>query len=212
MQGAKVVASLDESFFKITQKANNLIQLRFSFRTPDRNDPINFFISAKVLGFNPYNNEKPELNFITVKYTQKPPNHLIATLGKLLDANINAKKRKEDRIVITPSSTRKLGLKNKESIIFIEKIPRRCLIRDLSFSGAKVIVSGIGKFLIKKTAILKIELEDQLDTIKIPGVIVRCEELEGRKDISILAINYSEKNVPIEYKMRINQYFKHTFT
>ena len=131
-------------------------------------------------------------------------------LGKLLEANINAKKRKDKRILITPESIRKLSLKGKEAFIYVESIPRKCIIRDLSFSGAKVLLFGIAKFLINKKAVLRIAFEDIKQPVEIAGEIIRFEPVEGRKDIAAVAIHFNEDKVPMEYKIRINDYLKHT--
>ena len=42
--------------------------------------------------------------------------------------------------------------------------------------------------------------------IGVKGKIVRSEDVEGRKDLVALAINYNEAEVPMSYKMHINNY------
>ncbi len=203
--GAKVIGNISETLHEKIRSANNLVNLRFSFGLSDKTDPIQFFISAKITGFNPYSKENPNLNFVSLTYTQRPPDDLIWILGKLLETNINSKKRKEERIPIHPENIRRLGLKSKTAHILIQNIPRKCIIRDLSFSGAKVIIPGIAKFLISKPATLRVEMEDN-PVFHLKGIVVRFEPVEGRKDIAALAIQFAEELVPIEYKMRINDF------
>lgn len=210
MSGARLLATLNEAFYEQIKKSGNMIQLRFAFLREEKSDPLTFYVAAKISGFTPYGKSEKDINFINTVFTQKPPDSLIEILGCLLDATMDSQKRKEERIIITPESIRTLGLRSKESVIYIDNVPRKCLIRDLSFSGAKIIVSGIAKFLINKPALLKIGFEDQPGITDLTGEILRDEEVSGRKDLTALAMKFSDEKVPIEYKMRINQYFRHT--
>ena len=55
------------------------------------------------------------MQFVSLEFTQRPPDDLIQILGSLLEANSNAQRRKDERIVITPESMKKLGLDSRES-------------------------------------------------------------------------------------------------
>lgn len=209
MTGAKVIASLDESHFEQVRKANSLVSLRFSFTSSDKTDPIAFFVTAKVTGYNPYNKQKPNLHFINLNYTQRPPDDLIEILGVLLEANINSKKRKEERIVITVESLRKMGFKSKDVEVLIENVPRKGILRDVSFSGAKVIIIGIAKFLDQKQIVLKLKLEEQKKSLLMKGQVTRVDPVEGRKDLTAVGIQFDENAIPMEYKMIINHYLTH---
>lgn len=207
MAGAKIVANITKEIFEQIRKANNLVSLRFSFKENDKSQPLQFFVSAKVSGYNPYNKEKPSLNFVNLDFTQRPPDDLIAILGALLEANANSAKRREERIQIDANSIRKLGLQSKAGQLRIGAIPRPCIIRDLSFSGAKVVISGIAKFLINKECFFHLETTEQR-IFNIPAVIVRNEPVEGRKDLTAVALLFKEEQIPIEYKMLINDFLK----
>ena len=209
MVGAKVIANLGEKYFELLRKANNLVSLRFSFIAADKSDPIAFFVPAKVTGYNPYNKNKPNLHFMNLTYTQRPADNLIEILGSLLEANVNSKKRSEERILITADSLRKMGFASKDIKLTIQNVPRKGILRDLSFSGAKLLISGIAKFLVEKDVEFKLELEDQKKILILKGKILRVEEVEGRKDIAAIGIQYDENSIPIEYKMVINDYLTH---
>ena len=208
MKGARVVANLTQDFFNKIREANNIVSLRFAFNQPDKADPLAFFIPAKVTGYNPYNKEKPDLMFITLEYTQRPADDLIAILGQLLETNVNSKKRREERIDVTDEVQRSLGLRTKSIFLYIEGIPRKSLLRDISFSGAKCITSGIAKFLENKNVSVSLEFDDKKTPMQIPGKIIRYENVQGRKDIVALAILFEESKVPMDYKMRINEYLR----
>lgn len=206
MVGAKVIANLGEKYFELLRKANNLVSLRFCFLSADKTDPIAFFVPAKVAGYNPYSKDNPNLHFLNLTYTQRPADNLIEILGSLLEANVNSKKRSEERILITTDSLRKLGFASKDIRLAIQGVPRKGILRDLSFSGAKLIISGIAKYLVNKDVEFKLELEDQKKLLVLKGKILRVEEVEGRKDIAAIGIQYDEQSVPIEYKMVVNDY------
>ncbi len=206
MVGAKIIASLKDEMFQKIRKANDLVSLRFCFRQADKQNPLAFFVGARVTGYNPYSKEHPELNFITMNYTQRPSDDLIAILGQLLEANINSKRRREERIDINPESIRKIGLKAKESTLYVEEVPRTCIIRDLSFSGSKVLVTGVAKYIVEKEIKLRIEVEDSKEALLIPGTVVRFDDVQDRKGIGAAAIHFHEDQVPMAYKMRLNEY------
>lgn len=205
LSGAKIIAGIKSGIYEKIQQGTTSVSLRFSFMNVEKNEPMSFFVAAKVLGVNQYGGSS-ELVLISIAYTQRPPDDLIETLGRLLEANINSAKRREERILITPDSMRKLGILQKETVIFIQGIPRRCILRDLSFSGAKVIMVGIAAFLTNKEIVLRVDIDDPRTAIGLKGKIVRTEDVENRKDLVALAIQYNETEIPMSYKMHINNY------
>lgn len=209
MTNAKVIANMKPHYFETIKKANNIVSLRLSFKQSAKGDPVSFFIASKVSGYNLYSEDNPDLNYISLVYTQRPPDDLIEILGLLLEANINSKKRKEERILLTTDTIRKLGFTSKEVQVYIEGVPRKGIMRDVSFSGAKIIVVGVAKFLMDKSVVLKLELDDKSKIINLKGKVIRFEPVESRKDLAALVVYFEEKSIPMEYKMRINDYLVH---
>lgn len=202
---AKVVANIKSGLPLKLQQANNMVSLRFSFKSVTNDAPVTFFVSAKCMGYTPYGDSK-DVAVFNLQFSQRPPDDLIEIMGRLLDANINSAKRKDERIVISPESIRRLNITSKDTAVFIQKVPRRCILRDLSFSGAKIIMMGVSKFLVDKEASLRIDFDDPREAFLIPGKFIRAEDVEGRKELVALAIVFDEKQVPMGYKMRINDY------
>jgi Tfp pilus assembly protein PilZ len=202
---AKVVSNIKSGLLNKLQQANNMVSLRFCFKNPDNGTPVPFFVSAKCLGYTPYGDSKDAAVF-NLQFTQRPPDDLIEIMGRMLDANINSAKRKDERILITPESIRRLHLSSKDTAVFIQQVPRRCILRDLSFSGAKIIMMGVSKFLVDKDVALRIDFDDPREAFLIPGKFVRAEDVEGRKELLALGIVFNEKQVPMAYKIRINDY------
>ncbi|MCK5736222.1 MAG: PilZ domain-containing protein [Spirochaetaceae bacterium] len=203
---AKVVVALTDPLVKSLQH-DNLVALRFCFYKEDHSDIFNFFVQSRVSGMTQYDKER-NLYFVQLTFTQRPPADLIEALGNLLEANINAARRGEERIVINQESLRKLGFASKSVPIQIEGIPRNGILRDISFGGLKIIIMGNPKFLINKTAVIRLTMTAG-ESLTLKGVIIRFEAVEGRKDLAALAIKYDTESITFEYKMLINDYMKY---
>ena len=204
-QGAKVAVNIQSGLINKLQATNNSVSLRFCFKTPDRDAPVTFFVSARAAGYAPYGGSK-EVALFNLQYTQRPPDDLIEIIGRVLDANVSSAKRKEERIILTPDTIRKLKIVAKEAAVFIQGVPRRCMFRDISFSGAKIIMVGVAKFLVNREAGLRVDFDDPRESFLIKGTFVRSEAVEGRKDLIALAVEFAAA-VPMGYKVRLNEYF-----
>jgi hypothetical protein len=204
-QGAKIVANVKSGLIEKLQQANNYVSLRYCFKNADSNNPVIFFVAARSMGYAPYGGSN-DVAMFTLQFTQRPPDDLIEIMGRLLDANVNSSKRREERILITADSQRKLNILSKESAVFIQKVPRRCILRDISFSGAKLIMMGVAKFLVNQGAALRIDFQDPRESFLLRGKFLRSENVEGRKELIALAMQFDESAVPMGYKMRINDY------
>ena len=102
---------------------------------------------------------------------------------------------------------RKLSLTKKETIVYIENIPRRCIVRDISFSGAKFIMAGAFLQVRRGGLILKFDFDDPTVIVGLRGKIIRAELVEKRKDLIAVAMTYNASTVPLAYKIRLTQYF-----
>ncbi|MBN1241099.1 MAG: PilZ domain-containing protein [Spirochaetales bacterium] len=203
--GAKVLASARGSLADRIRKANNSVSLRFSFKFADKADPVSFFVSAKATGFAPYAQSGGDLQFIMLEYTQRPPDDLLETLGRLLEANVNSARRRDERILVTPDNASKLQLVSKETVVLVQGVPRKCIVRDVSFSGAKLILVGLAKFLVGRDCLLRLEFHEPRETIDIPGKFVRYEDVEGRKDLAAVGVVFDSTGVPMSYKLHVNE-------
>ena len=206
-QGAKVVVNIKSGILQKLEKANNMVSLRFCFRMADKVNPVAFFVNTRSTGYAPYGKSE-DMAIFSLQFTQRPPDDLIEIMGRILDANVNSTKRREERVPISPDSCRKMNLL-KESAAFIQGVPRHCILRDISFSGAKIIMMGVAKFLVNKDAIIKIDFDDPKESFLMKGTFIRTETVEGRKELVCLVILFDESIVPMGYKIRINDYISH---
>jgi hypothetical protein len=203
--GAKVVVNIKSGLIEKLSRANNIVSLRFCFKNFDTGAPVTFFVAAKVTGHSPYGGSN-DVSIFTLQFTQRPPDDLIEIMGQVLDANINSAKRKDERIVITSDSIRKLKLVSKDIAVFIQGVPRRCMLRDISFAGAKVIIMGVAKFLVDKDTVLRLDFDDPRESFLVKGKFTRAENVEGRKELVALAVDFKETEIPMGFKVRLNDY------
>lgn len=199
-----IIGTAGGAFQQITKKDAPPVSLRYCFIEQD-NQPLIFFVSCRVSGVTPYMNSK-DLAVITLTFTQRPPDDLIFKLGTLLAANDSFVKRSEERILINESTIRKLGLDKKESIAYIQNVPRRCILWNISFSGAKIIIMGIAKFIEGKDILIRLTFSEPNETIDMKGTIVSASNVEGRTDLIQAGIKFDANQVPLAYKIRINEY------
>ncbi|MBN2551472.1 MAG: pilus assembly protein PilZ, partial [Spirochaetales bacterium] len=85
MAGAKIVASLRAGALRQVQLAGNSVSLRFAFGRSDKPESLHFFIPAKITNFTFYDTARPDLYFLSLEYTTKPPDDLIEMLGQVFE-------------------------------------------------------------------------------------------------------------------------------
>ena len=197
------------AFTAITQKNAPPVSLRFCFFIDKGSETMSFFITGKVTNTAQYTDSK-DLAVVTLTYTQRPPDDFIVKIGTLIEANINFIKRREERIVMTSEARYRLGIEKEDTIIYVQNVPRKCILRDLSFSGAKVVLLGVPKFVSGKETVLRIVFDDPAETLDIRGSIVGADFAEGRQDIVTASIKFDEEAVPAAYKLHINDYLTMT--
>jgi hypothetical protein len=203
--GAKIVANIKSGLPQKLEQANNILSLRFCLKSIDTGKIITFFVNAKSMGSTSYNGST-DVALFTLQFTQRPPDDLIGIMGRIMDANINSAKRRDERLNLTVDTARRLKILPKESATFIEGVPRHCILRDVSFSGAKIIMMGVAKFLEEKPAALRVDFDDPRERFLLRGKFVRAEMVEGREDLVALAVEFDENIVPMGYKIRLNDF------
>jgi hypothetical protein len=204
-QGAKIAVNVKSGLIPKLQQANNMVSLRFCFKDPFQGEQVSFFVASRSLGYSPYNGAK-DVGLFTVQFTQRPPDDLIEIIGRLLDANVNSTRRKAERVLITQETLRKLRIRSAECAVFIQEVPRRCILRDISFGGARIIIQGVVKFLLEKEASLRIDFEDPNENFLIRGRFTQAENVAYRKDMAIINLAFSDGQIPMGYKIRLNEY------
>jgi hypothetical protein len=206
-QSAKILVNIKSGLIQRLQDANNMASIRFTFKRLE-SEPVIFFVSARSMGYSPYGGSQ-DVAIVTLQFTQRPPDDLIQIMGRILDTSVNFAKRREERIVLSDTNQRKLKIMSKESALFVQGVPRHCILRDVSFSSAKVIILGVAKFLEDREASLYIDFEDPRERFLLKGKFIRSELVEGRTDLVAFAMIFIDP-IPIGYKLRVNDYFNQT--
>ena len=205
LQQAKVIIGTSSGIYTTVQKNRSApISIRYCF-FDQNNEPIQFSVNCTVIDIKPFQDSN-ELALVTLSFTQRPPDDLILRIGEFIEVNENFQNRKEERIAINDNSLRLLNIPKEESYIFITGVPRKCILKDISFGGAKAMLVGIPKFLENKAVDLRLFFIDTNEKISLPGVIKNSDFLPGRKDISIVHIEFIPDEIPMTYKFHINSY------
>lgn len=205
-QQAKIIVGTKGGAFQaLASKDNPTANLRFCFFEQEDEGLISFLVSSRVAEIRPYMNSK-DLVMVTLQFSARPPDDLIEICGKLLEANANAVRRREERIVINDDSKRKLNLAKEECNVIVQSVPRHCVVRDLSFSGARVILIGLSQYLTGKEAVLRLEFNEPSEILSIRGSVVSADLIQGRRDICIASLKFDESSLPLSFKMHLNDY------
>jgi hypothetical protein len=206
--GGKIVLNTKPGMLEKIQNNNNTASVRLCFKTED-GDPVTFFVAGRVVSTDPYK-DSADVSLLTLQYTQRPPDYLIEIVGRVQDANIAFSKRKDEKVVITTESKRKFKLPSGEIVAFIQAVPRRCLLREITYSNAKIIMTGVAKFLVDKETSLRLDFADPDESILIKGRITEAVDVKDKKEMLVLTVEFDEDQIPMGYKMRVNEYLMAT--
>ena len=205
-QHAKIIVGTKGGAFQaLAAKNNPTANIRFCFNEQEGDGIITFLVASRVAEIRPYMNSK-DLVIVTLQFSARPPDDLIEICGRLLEANTNAVRRREERIPINEDSKRKLNITKEECTVIVQSVPRHCVVRDLSFSGARIVLIGLSQFLTGKEAILRLEFSEPNEIISIRGSIVSADLIQGRKDVCIASIKFDDTSLPLSFKMHLNTY------
>ncbi len=205
MSASRVIATIPATVMVAFKQANNRLALRWCFKLPEKVEPITFFVTCRPTGFTHYAMQGPDVHFVTLEFTQRPPDDLILILGSLLEANFNAQKRRDERLVVNAETMKKLGLDSREAVLTMDGKGRKCVLRDLSFSGARVIVTGKPETYLNRAATLKLTVGDQGPDLTLAASVRRVDEVGGRQDILTVGLEYTG-DPGMSYKLLINSY------
>lgn len=206
---AKVIISKAPALMEKITKAKNTVSLRLAFQLPGgkvSNAFRSFFINGKVSGFSQYAKKPDELQIVTIQFTQQPPDDYIEVIGNILDAHVNATRRRDERILLSIEAIRTIKLLRKETVVQINNQALKCIIRDISFSGAKIIVVGSADSYLNAPAVLYLDFDDPRERVQLVGTIVRHEDVVDRANMVALGMRYDDSKIPLSYKMHINLY------
>jgi len=204
MHAKIIIGTKTEAFAEFAKKTVSPINLRFCFIESD-GQPNSFMVPCKVGQIGTYMNST-DLAIVTLNFTQRPSDALIEHTGRLLEANDNSIRRRDESIVINDDTKRRLKLSTEKISVNIQNVPRNSVLRELSFGGAKIVLMGLAQFLTHKGVTLTLDFDEPQETLTVKGIITSAEPVEGRKDIVTATIDFSDEDIPLEYKLHINEF------
>lgn len=190
------------AFQEITKEGGPTVNLRLYFNEAE-GEPLIFFVTSKVAEVQPYQGSN-DLAVVTLVYTQRPPDDFIYKIGQFIEVCGNFDKYKTERIPMNANAKRFLSVDKEETALWVQSVPRRCVLRDVSFDSARVIFLGLAKFIQDKECILRIQFTDPFETVDIRGHIIETDAIEGRQDMVVASIQFAEDQIPLAYKIHIN--------
>jgi hypothetical protein len=206
MSAAKLlVPDLREETLQAIQTAGGHLSVRFAFKRLDKPDPLTFYVAGRMTGATPYNPQNPRAQLVALEFTGRPSDDLIQVLGVLLEANANAKRRRDERIVITPDAVKRLGFESGTGALTIEGTDHRCLLKDVSFGGAKVLVAGVPPLVAGQPVGLKVVRAEGDEKVTLWGELTRAEQVSGHPEILALGIKFLGEP-PVAYKMMLSSF------
>lgn len=205
MKNAKVIINLNKDLFEKLRKSHNNVIIKFSFNPPDEKKSVVFNVSAKVQSYKNYDQDDLNTYMVILSFIQKPSDFLIETLGQIIDQNEKIEKRKEIRIDLNEENLKKLGIKTNNITSVIDNIKRVSLLRNISASGAVILLSGIPKYLINKKIILMLKIKNA--KFNLEGIINRFSKFIEKKALHEFGIQFEKEHIPLEFIKILNEYF-----
>lgn len=145
--------------------------------------------------------------FLSLSYNHRPPDTFLELQGAYLSLQKEIHQRREERISLNQTTADHLGLASLNTIVSIEQIDRRCLLREISYGGAKIVLNGLGQYLTHKPFELQIHHLAK-GKMLLPGHIMRAEEVEGHRELAVIGLKYQAEKVPVEYLQTVQKALK----
>lgn len=207
-RSAKVLARLDESRWKELQLGSKLVTLTLTFLQAKTGKKELFQFNGTLQILQQHGAGEGERSMLLgVVFSHRPPEGFLQAHGSYLNLKKEANQRREDRIPLNEETRELLGLATLNTTVVVDHIERKCLLRELSYSGARVILTGVAPFLLDKPFTLSVPLASKA-AMDIPGKIVRAEAVEGHKGLAVIALGYHQDRVPVEYLRTLQKGFK----
>ncbi|MDR0540540.1 MAG: pilus assembly protein PilZ [Spirochaetaceae bacterium] len=203
-EAVKVVANNKSGLLHKLKSTNNVLSIRFFFKLRGTEEQVVFLVPARVTGTSSYGSS-PDMSLFTLVFSARPPDDLIEIMGCILEANMNFTKRKDERLTITPDAMRKMSLKAKDIFVVIDASTHRCVLREVFFSGARLVMLDKTAPENGKLVAIRLEFDDPREECILSGKIVKFDTVTGNDDMYVITVVYTD-TVPMSYKVRLNNF------
>jgi hypothetical protein len=203
LKGATIVVGSSTPALAMLKKERGTVGLRYSFIQASGKE-LNFFVTAKVGKIGTYENTE-SLSLVPLTFVQQPPDDLIEIIGRCADTQFHSQARKDERIPFNPETRRKMSLLKEENVIYLQNATRRCILRDIAFSGARLVLLDTTVVpVVGEAAALRFIFDDLELPVDVPGVVTEVLPVKGTPDLMVITVQYVVSNVPLSYKLHVN--------
>ncbi|MBN2616834.1 MAG: hypothetical protein JXR64_00835 [Spirochaetales bacterium] len=201
MTKARLLAKIDESFLKQIKEFKNKISLRFTFKEKNKRQNISFSVNSKIVYYEKYECERPEIYFLSIEFTNKPPDDLIEILGNHIEHQLALQKRAIQRYSVEYSLENEDD-KTVENYFFFDGRAKRCIVTEISLFSAKILITGVpGEFKEKHSSMLIMKTKHLQGLGEMMGYIGRVELINKREGLFSVIIIFDQEVIPPVYKM-----------
>ncbi len=204
----KVLIRLNASQWKAMEFGTRITTLTMTFLQPKTAKKELFQFNGTLQVLQQHGAQEGEWSMLMgVAFSHRPPEGFLQIQGSYLALKKEANQRKEDRIPLNNESKDLLGLGSLNTTVTVDHIERKCLLRELSYNGARVILTGVAPFLVDKHFTLDVPFQEKMP-LALPGKIVRAEAVEGHRGLAVIALGYHPDQIPVEYLRALQKGFK----
>lgn len=190
---AKVILKINKDHLEQFKRDNFLTTIRYTFYVQDLMEQLSFYVTSKIVDFDRYDSENPNLFLITLEFTRVPPRIFIEILGEYILQQEKKNKRAAKRINLPPGTL--------ESYIFKDGEGKKCTVTEISISSAKVLVSGLRDNYLEDATVLLLMKSPELEGLgEMIGYIKRVEEIGNSENLLSIIILFDQKHIPPAYK------------
>ena len=111
---------------------------------------------------------------------------------------------------VNKNTINKLHFFSTTGILKLNNKNKKCIVKDVSFSGMKLIAAGNEKDFINKNISIKLPFADNITADIINGAVIRTDSIGDSKDFVSLGILLDNSSIPFDYKNVIADFLSST--
>ncbi|ACL34347.1 PilZN3 domain-containing protein [Borreliella burgdorferi] len=208
MDSIKIIFD-ENDILSVLAKNKNFCSIRIN-KDLDFKDSSDFFpdFTGNLLSIFTYSYQNKEYKLLKFEFSTCIPEEILFKVGKLFELKFGQNQRIHERIIVDKNSIRRLKIDFDKVFINFNGSKHKCLVKDLSYGGALVIIyfNGILDEDMVADLIFSFEFIDKEIFIKGKAKSISVIQTPHGK-VFALGISFDESNIPLEYTMIIHNYF-----
>lgn len=188
------------------EKYDNIVSIRFVFANK-KQEPLSVpGVFDKMVPYPP--NKKYKL--VEVKLNTPLPEKYEQMISSILEVERRARERLEPRIRLTSNDTDYFGLNTSETLVSLNGSAQRCYLRDLSASGANIIILNHDLPSLDEDVYLILHLNNQFYPVEMESRILRTNWYDESKQLVEIVLRFVPESVPVSYYTFLDKIVKFT--